>query len=149
MDARDGLAHVAIEAGLEPTAEAARGQGVASLIIHNASSAHVLGYHTERIAKQGFLVLGFANAPASMAPPGCAKPVFGTNPLSMALPRMNAEPILIDQAASTVAKSEIVDRAAAGESIPLGWALDVDGSPTTSSADALRGTMMPSGGAKG
>ena len=33
--------------------------------------------------------------------------------------------------------------------IPEGWALDADGNPTTDPATALKGSMVPSGGAKG
>jgi (2R)-3-sulfolactate dehydrogenase (NADP+) len=33
--------------------------------------------------------------------------------------------------------------------IPLGWALDTNGQPTTSAEAALKGTLLPSGGAKG
>jgi (2R)-3-sulfolactate dehydrogenase (NADP+) len=33
--------------------------------------------------------------------------------------------------------------------IPLGWALDRDGRPTTDAAAALEGSMLPMGGAKG
>jgi (2R)-3-sulfolactate dehydrogenase (NADP+) len=33
--------------------------------------------------------------------------------------------------------------------IPLGWALDADGQPTTDAEAALKGTLLPAGGAKG
>ena len=33
--------------------------------------------------------------------------------------------------------------------IPLGWALDEHGQPTTDPEAALKGTLLPSGGAKG
>ncbi len=48
-----------------------------------------------------------------------------------------------------VAKSEVVKRAKAGEPIPEGWAYDAQGLPTTDAAEALKGTMAPSGGYKG
>ena len=39
--------------------------------------------------------------------------------------------------------------AQAGEPIPLGWALDADGRPTTDAQDALAGSMVPAAGHKG
>lgn len=36
-----------------------------------------------------------------------------------------------------------------GETIPLGWALDADGNPTTDADVALNGSMAPIGGPKG
>ena len=39
--------------------------------------------------------------------------------------------------------------AAAGEDIPLGWAVDADGKPTTDPKEALKGSLVSSGGYKG
>jgi (2R)-3-sulfolactate dehydrogenase (NADP+) len=36
-----------------------------------------------------------------------------------------------------------------GKAIPLGWALDEAGQPTTDAQAALRGSMLPAGGVKG
>lgn len=149
VDAGNGLAHPAIEAGIAPAVAVALRQGIALLTIRRAYSAHVLGYHTERMARQGVMALGFANAPASIAPLGGKTKMLGTNPLSFAVPRDGDDPILVDQAASVIAKSEITDRAAAGEDVPLGWVLDSEGNPTTSAVEGLKGTMVPSGGYKG
>ena len=150
VDAATGFAHLAIDLGLEALVPAARQQGVAVLAAHNSYNCGVLGYHTERIAAQDLVGLGFTNAPASIAPWGALKPALGTNPWSLAVPDgAGGAAFVIDQSASVVAKSEVIKKARAGEPIPLGWALDDHGQPTTDAAAALRGTMMPSGGAKG
>jgi (2R)-3-sulfolactate dehydrogenase (NADP+) len=149
-DAGAGFAHPAIDAGFAALLPLARAQGVATLAVRNSYNCGVLGYHTERIAAHGLVGLGFTNAPASIAPWGAVKPVLGTNPWSLAVPGANgAAPFVIDQSASVVAKSEVMKRARTGEPLPPGWAFDEAGKPTTSAAGALRGTMMPSGGAKG
>ena len=57
--------------------------------------------------------------------------------------------ILIDQSASTIAKSEVMKHAREGRSLPEGWALDPDGNPTTDPDAGLKGSMAPSGGYKG
>ena len=44
---------------------------------------------------------------------------------------------------------KITMAAAAGESIPLGWAVDADGDPTTAPKAALEGSMLSAGGYKG
>ena len=150
VDAQSGFAHPAIDFGLPALCEAARAQGIAALAITNSYNCGVVGYHVERIASEGFLTLGFVNAPASIAPMGGTKPVFGTNPIALAVPRAGREPLVLDQSSSVVAKSEIVVHQQRGEAIPLGWALDADGQPTTDPASALKGgTMVPAGGYKG
>lgn len=150
VDAGEGFAHPAIDAGMPLLVEAAKTLGVAVLTLHNSYNCGVLGYHTGRLAGQGLVALGFTNAPASMAPAGGHRPLFGTNPFSVAAPgpQGRAE-VVIDQSASVIAKSEISRHAATGTPIPEGWALDADGRPTTDPAAALAGSMVPAGGYKG
>jgi len=150
VDAKDGFAHPAIDLGLPDLIAAAKSQGIAALAVTNSYNCGVVGYHVERIAQAGLIALGFVNAPASMAPMGGTRPVFGTNPIAFAVPRDGALPMVIDQSSSVVAKSELIVHQSRGDSIPLGWALDADGSPTTDPKAALAGgSMAPAGGYKG
>ncbi len=149
VDARDGFAHPAIALGLPVLVEAAQSQGIAALAVTNSYNCGVVGHHVEAIARAGLLALGFVNAPASMAPAGGVRPVFGTNPIAFAAPRGDAPPLVLDQSASVVAKSELVVHQQRGEPIPLGWALDKDGNPTTDPVAGLAGSMVPAGGYKG
>ncbi len=150
VDAATGFAHSAIEQGFEALIAAARTQGIAALAVTNSYNCGVLGYHTYQLAQAGLVGLGFTNAPASIAPSGGATPVVGTNPFSIAVPDDDGQPaILIDQSASTIAKSEVMKHAREGKPIPVGWALDADGNPTTDPEVGLKGSMAPSGGYKG
>jgi (2R)-3-sulfolactate dehydrogenase (NADP+) len=54
-----------------------------------------------------------------------------------------------DFSTSAVALGKITMAAAAGESIPLGWAVDADGAPTTDPAAALAGSLVSAGDYKG
>lgn len=150
VDAATGFAHSAIAKGFEHLIPLAKQQGVAALSIRNSYNCGVLGYHTYQLAQAGLLGIGFTNAPASIAPSGGHKPVVGTNPFSIAAPGPDGEPaVLIDQSASTIAKSEVMKHAREGKAIPVGWALDSDGNPTTDPNVGLKGSMAPSGGYKG
>jgi len=149
VDARDGFAHPAIDLGLERLVPLARDTGIAAMAVTNSYNCGVCGYHVERIAREGLVALGYVNAPASIAPWGGSDPLFGTNPVSFAAPRRDADPLVLDQSSSVVAKSEIVVHKQRGEPIPEGWALDADGHPTTDPAAALAGSMVPMGGYKG
>jgi len=150
VDAATGFAHAAIDMGFEKLIPLAREQGVAVLAIKNSYNCGVLGYHTHQLAKAGLLGIGFTNAPASIAPSGGSKPVVGTNPFSIAAPGPDGAPlVLIDQSASTIAKSEVMKHAREKRPIPVGWALDAEGNPTTDPNVGLKGSMAPSGGYKG
>ena len=149
INADNGFAHTAINLGLDSLFEMCSEQGIACMSINHSYNCGVLGFHTKRIAEKGFIGLGFTNAPASIAPLGGKKAVVGTNPFSIAVPLNRKAEIIIDQSASVVAKSEISVRAKTGESIPEGWAYDIEGNVTTDAQKALKGTMAPSGGYKG
>ncbi|MBY6201440.1 Ldh family oxidoreductase [Maritalea mobilis] len=150
VDAATGFAHPAIDMGFDALVPTAREMGVGVLAIHNSYNCGVLGVHTRRLAEAGLLGIGFTNAPASIAPAGGRKPVVGTNPISVAAPGADGSAaVLIDQSASTIAKSEVMKYAREGKSVPEGWVLDADGHPTTDPELGLKGSMVPSGGYKG
>ncbi|MCA0858309.1 Ldh family oxidoreductase [Phaeobacter italicus] len=150
VDGGTGFAHSSIDAGFEKLIPLAREMGVAVLAINNSYNCGVLGVHTQRLAQAGLLGIGFTNAPASIAPSGGAKPVVGTNPFSIATPDAEGNAaLLIDQSASTIAKSEVMKHAREGNPVPEGWVLDAEGQPTTDPEAGLKGSMVPSGGYKG
>ena len=149
VDAKTGFAHPAIELGFPALIASAEENGIACLAIHNSYNCGALGYHVERLAEAGLVGLGFTNAPASIAPAGGTRAVFGTNPFALSVPGEAGPAITIDQSASVVAKSEVMKRARRGEAIPDGWALDQNGQPTSDPDAALKGTMAPLGGYKG
>jgi (2R)-3-sulfolactate dehydrogenase (NADP+) len=148
VDAADGFAHPAYEAGETALIGAARTQGIAMLGITKAYACGVLGYFTARLADQGLVALMFANASSTMAPWGGKTPFFGTNPWSMAAPRQGA-PLTLDSSSSATAYVNLAKAAAKGEALPPGWALDAEGRPTTDADAALKGSIAPAGGHKG
>jgi (2R)-3-sulfolactate dehydrogenase (NADP+) len=93
--------------------------------------------------------LAFGNSPAGMPAWGGKRALFGTNPIAAVFPRRDAPPLVIDLSLSEVARGKLMVAAKKGESIPLGWALDKDGNPTTDPKAGLEGMMVPAGGVKG
>jgi len=150
VDARYGFAHPAIEAGFKHLIPAAKTRGVAAMGVYNSYNAATLGFHTGYLARAGLLALGATNAVPNLAPIGGKTPIIGTNPISYAVPAPNGEvSFLVDQSASQVAWTAVKRAAEEGDPIPLGWALDADGEPTTDAEAGLAGSMAPAGGVKG
>jgi (2R)-3-sulfolactate dehydrogenase (NADP+) len=119
------------------------------LALTHSYSAGVLGWFVERLAEQQLVALMFANSSSLMAPAGGRRPFFGTNPIAWAAPRRSHPPVVADLSSSAVAWVRVNAAAQAGEPIPLGWALDADGNPTTDARAALAGSMMPAAEHKG
>ena len=149
VDAGNGFCHPAFEAGLDPLVDATRTCGVGVLAITHSYSAGVLGWFVERLAEHQLIALMFANSSSLMAPAGGVRPFFGTNPIAWAAPRRDAPPVVADFSSSAVAWVRVNAAAQAGEAIPLGWALDADGRPTTDARAALAGSMVPAAEHKG
>ncbi|MGL6208924.1 MAG: Ldh family oxidoreductase [Paracoccaceae bacterium] len=149
IDAAGGFAHPAIEKGFQRLIPAAQRYGIAAMAIHNSYNAATLGFHTEGLAKAGLVALGFTNSVPAIAPVGGSVPVIGTNPMSFAVPGAKGAAFVIDQSSSAVAWTAVNRAAMEGRDIPLGWALDAAGAPTTDAKAGLAGSMAPSGGYKG
>ena len=149
VDAEEGLAFPACELAV---AEAIARAKVAGACFVGVTRSHHFGaaaYHIEAVAAAGMVGLAFGNSPAAMPAWGGTRGIFGTNPIAAAFPREHAAPLMIDLSLSDVARGKLMIAAKKGESIPLGWALDKEGKPTSDPKAGLEGTMMPAGGVKG
>lgn len=149
VDACHGYAYPAIDVVVERLPAIARTQGIALGLIGRSHHSGVMALTVERFADQGLVAFMVANAPASMAPWGGNKPLYGTNPIAFAAPIEGADPLVIDLALSKVARGKIMAARQKGETIPDDWALDSNGRPTTNPDEAIKGTMTPAGDAKG
>ena len=149
VDARSGFAYPAIEAGTAAALELVEERGIVGVAVGNSHHAGVAGHHVETFARAGYLALGFSNSPAGIAPWGGNRPIYGTNPVAFACPRVDADPIVADFSTSKVARGKIKLAADKGEPIPEGWAVDADGNPTTDASAAMAGSLLPMGDAKG
>jgi (2R)-3-sulfolactate dehydrogenase (NADP+) len=149
IDAREGFAQPALDLAVRHAADVARQTGIALVGIRNSYNALALGQPAGALARLGLVALVAANAPASLAVPGSARKVFGTNPFAFAAPVPGGPPLVIDQSASAVTKTEVMMRAARGEGLETGWAQDTEGRPTLDAKAALAGALLPAGGRKG
>ena len=149
VDAKFGFAQPAFAAALDLAVETARTNGVATLAVANAHTCTSLGFFTEQIAARGLIAIGMTNASPVVAPPGGNAAVIGTNPIAMTVPGDGAPLMHFDFSTSAVALGKITMAKAAGTPIPLGWAVDANGAPTTDPEAALKGALVSAGGYKG
>lgn len=149
VDAANGFAYPALDLAIELGVARAKSHGTASMAVTRSHHCGALSLQVEKIARAGCVGIMVANAPAAIAPWGAKTPLFGTNPIAFAAPRNGGEPLVIDLSLSKVARGKVMHAKKSGTDIPLGWALDADGVPTTNPEAALAGTMVPIGEAKG
>jgi (2R)-3-sulfolactate dehydrogenase (NADP+) len=145
VDAHEGLAFPACALAVREAVAAAREHGVAFAGVANSHHCGVVVDHLRPAAAAGMVGLGFANSPAAMPAAGGRHPIFGTNPVAAAFPRRGLDPLMIDLSLSEVARGKLMVAAKQGKSIPLGWALDQEGRPTTDPQAGMDGSMLPIG----
>ena len=150
VDGRLGFAQPAFAAGWATAVDSARANGICGYSIEHTHTCTSLGYFTEQFAQSNLLAIGTTNATARVAPPGGSQAVLGTNPVAMSVPDGSGEVAFqFDFSTSAVALGKIAMAAAAGDPIPLGWAVDSGGQPTTDPEAALAGSLLSAGGYKG
>ncbi|MFZ2023809.1 MAG: Ldh family oxidoreductase [Terracidiphilus sp.] len=149
LDAGNGLGQVQAVKALEMLIPIAEKNGIAAATIRNSQHFGALSYYCNRAAERGCVLLAMTNCEPAMSPAGGADAFFGTNPIAASFPTGKGFAIKIDLSTSAIARGNIIAAAKKNESIPLGWALDADGLPTTDAQKALVGTVLTMAGHKG
>ena len=149
IDARCGLAFPACALAVGEAVSRAREFGVSFAAVTNSHHFGVAAWHLAPIAQARMVGLAFGNSPAAMPAAGGRRALFGTNPIAAVFPREASPPLTIDLSLSEAARGKVMVAAKEGRPIPLGWALDAHGQPTTDAKAALQGSMLAMGGTKG
>jgi L-2-hydroxycarboxylate dehydrogenase (NAD+) len=148
VDGERGLGPVVAMAALETIIPRAREDGIAIAAIRNTNHLGALAYYAEHVASLGLTCISLTISEALVHPYGGRKAMIGTNPIAIGVPA-SPHPMVLDMATGLVSMGKIHDHANRGAPIPLGWALDENGDPTTDASAAKKGAIAPFGGAKG
>jgi len=149
VDACNGLAFEATVLGVKEAIRRAQRYGVSFTSITNSHHFGAAAYHLAPIAEAGLVGLTFTNSPAAINAWGGKRAFFGTNPIAAIFPRREVPPLIVDLSLTEVVRGKIMLYAKEGKPIPLGWAVDRDGNPTTDPKAALTGSLMAISGVKG
>lgn len=116
--------------------------------VKNSNHFGTAAFYTKMASEKGMIGFSCTNLTGKIAPYGAAEPFMGTNPISVAAPS-NDLPVVLDMTPSVVALGKLILAQKLGQKIPLGWALDQAGNPTTDPAEGRKGSLIPIGGPKG
>jgi len=150
VDAANGFAQPALEAARPRLTEMVRAGGMALLAIRDSHHFSALWPDVEPFARDGLVALSVVDSFACVVPHGGRSAVYGTNPMAFATPCAGGDPIVFDQAASSMANGDVRIAAREGHALPPGYGVDRDGAPTTDPKAVLDGgALLPFGGHKG
>ena len=149
IDGHDAMGQIAAANAAEEAIRRAKVHGIGAVGVRNSNHFGTAMYFTLTATRAGCVGFLSTNASPAMAPWGGCKKIVGTNPWSWACPAGSHAPMALDIANTGVARGKIYLARQKGEPIPLGWAINADGKPTTDPGEAIEGIILPMAQHKG
>ena len=149
VDGDNAMGPVAARVAMERCVAAANTIGIGAATVRHSNHFGAASAFTVPATREGCIAFAMAPGARSLAPHGSRDTLLGTNPFAVAAPAGRYDPWSLDIAASVISRGRIRAAEREGGTIPPGLALDAEGRPTTDPAEALKGILLPFGGAKG
>lgn len=149
LDADNGAGYLAGRAAMKRAIELASEQAIAAVGIINSNHCGATALYARLAVEKGMIGIAMTNVAPNMVMPGVSEPITGNNPIAVAVPTFAEFPFVLDISLSAVAGGKLLVAARKGEKIPLGWATDRNGNPTTDAEAGFDGYLLPMGAHKG
>jgi LDH2 family malate/lactate/ureidoglycolate dehydrogenase len=149
IDGNDGVGHALAVLAAKEAVKRAKAHGIGAVGVRNSNHFGTCMYYTLMGAREGCVMFLTTNGGPAMAPWGGRRKIVGTNPWSVAAPVGERAPFVVDMAATGVARGKIYLARNKGLPIPLGWAINAAGEPTTDPQEAIDGIILPMAEHKG
>ncbi len=140
----DGLGIVHATLAMEVAIEMAQENGVGVVGVGHSSHCGAMQLYTRMAARDGLIGIAMTHSSSVVVPHGGKQRYFGTNPISIAIPRAGGEPVCLDMATAQIAWNKVLNARIEGEELDEGVAVDAEGLPTTDPHLARAG--VPLGG---
>ncbi len=150
LDAGSGLGHPAAYKAMTLAIEKAKATGIGMVTVRKSNHFGAAGYYAKMALEHGLIGIAMTATPGAAVVPTFGKQsMIGTNPIAFAAPTKRNPPFVLDMATSTVAVGKLAISHRLQKPIPLGWALDDDGQPTTDATVArFARKLTPLGGSR-
>ena len=149
LDGQNGFGFVVGTRAMQEAIVIARDLGIGIVSVKRSTHFGMAASYVQQALDAGLIALVFSNASPAMPPWGARTALFGTNPFAAGAPAGKHPPFLLDMSPAVAARGKIRRAERRGEKIPLGYALDAAGRPTTDPTAGLGGVVLPIGGYKG
>ena len=137
LDAGGGLGPPVSKRAMRLAMDKAQDVGAGFVSVRNSNHFGIAAYYAMMALSRDMIGISMTNAAVLVAPTFGRDARLGTNPISVAAPAGEEHPFVLDMATSTVSfgRVEVYDRK--GQPMPLAWATDEQGEPTTDAARVI------------
>lgn len=150
LDGQNGYGFVVATKAMAAAIEMAKEFGVGIVSARRSTHFGMAACYTLQALEAGLISFVFTNASRAMPPWGGRDAFLGTSPFAAAAPAGKEVPFDLDMSPAVAARGKIRRAARRGQKIPIGYALNKNGQPTTDPNAALDGgVVLPIGGPKG
>jgi L-2-hydroxycarboxylate dehydrogenase (NAD+) len=146
IDAGAGLGHPVSRRAMEKAIQKATEYGCGFVTVRNSNHYGIAGYYAMMALEHDCIGMSMTNASVLVVPTFGRDAMLGTNPIAVAAPAHRERPFVLDMATSTVPRGKLEVYNRLEKSIPLGWATDETGTPTTDTRRVLENSKKRAGG---
>jgi L-2-hydroxycarboxylate dehydrogenase (NAD+) len=161
IDAGGGLGQPVSYRAMEKAIDKALDVGAGFVAVRNSNHYGIAGYYAMMALEHDCIGFSTTNASVLVVPTFARNGMLGTNPIAVAAPANTDQnprnwPFVLDMATSTVPRGKLEVYHRLEKPLPLGWATDETGAPTTDTDRVLEnfrgktqggGGLLPLGGA--
>jgi L-2-hydroxycarboxylate dehydrogenase (NAD+) len=154
LDAGAGLGQPVSFRAMGAAIAKAREYGCGFATVRNSNHYGIAGYYAMMALEHDMVGISTTNAALLVVPTFGRNAMYGTNPIALAVPAGEERPFVMDMATSTVPRGKLEVYHRREKSLPLGWATDELGVPTSDAGRVLDnflklagGGLLPLGGA--
>ena len=147
IDADQAMGQVSSRFGMQEAINKAVLSGIGWVNIVNSNHHGALAYYAIMAAEQDLIGIVSTTTSACMAPWGSREAVVGNNPLAIAVPSNEHEPLVLDMASSLFANGKVRLAREKGEPLPDGLSIDADGNANSDPLNSA--ALLPMGNYKG
>jgi len=149
LDGDNGFGFVVGMRAIHEAIDMAKTYGIGVVSVKRSTHFGMAASYAMPAVEAGMMAMVFSNASPAMPPWGGKDMMLGTNPFCLAAPAGKHPAVILDMSPAVAARGKIRRAERRGEKIPLGYALDAEGRPTTDPTVALGGVVLPIGEHKG
>jgi L-2-hydroxycarboxylate dehydrogenase (NAD+) len=131
FDGQAGMGQPVSKMAMDLAIAKAKAMGMGFVTVRNSNHFGIAGYYAMQALDAGCIGMAFTNSQIFVVPTFGRDSMLGTNPISFAAPAARERPFVLDMATSTVPIGRLEVFSRLEKPIPLGWAADEDGLPTT------------------
>jgi LDH2 family malate/lactate/ureidoglycolate dehydrogenase len=146
IDAGAGLGQPVSYRAMELAIERANEYGSGFVTVRNSNHYGIAGYYAMMALEHDMIGISMTNAAVLVLPTFGRDARLGTNPIAVAAPAGQELPFVLDMATSTVPRGKLEVYNRQEKPLPLGWATDETGTPTTDAARILDNLLARQGG---